>query len=165
MTAPHGVGPPPIVPRSHLDEPPAPPPGRALVPYAPPGALKVAGPRTPADGPSPLDDVVPDLPYNPRRMSPREMAEASMDLYMAGALTWDEHAMLAFQPELQKDYDRTVGALIGERARPNKQRDFIRIWEERLAFERRYNAGDRHVIGYTLRILQVLRALARRKEA
>ncbi len=36
-----------------------------------------------------------------------------MDLHVAGVLPWEGYAMLAFQPELHPDYDRTVGALIG----------------------------------------------------
>ena len=65
-----------------------------------------------------------------------------MDLYMVGVITWEEHAMLAFQPELHPDYDQTVGALTGEKADPDRPRDYVAIWEARLAFERKHNAGD-----------------------
>jgi hypothetical protein len=164
MTLPEGVGSRPIVPRAHLQEPAPPPPGRALVPYAPPGALEPTGPPVSQPEPPPFESPLPDFPFNPRHMSPREMAAASMELYVAGALTWEEHALLAFQPELHKHFDRTVGALVGERARPNRRRDFVRVWEERLAFERRYNADDKELVERTRRILRMLRWLARRKQ-
>ena len=82
-----------------------------------------------------------------------------MDLHVAGVLPWEEYAMLAFQPELHPDYDRTVGALIGEKAQPGRPRDFVAMWEERLAFERKYNAGDAKLIARTARVLTVLRQI------
>ena len=84
----------------------------------------------------------------------------SMDLYMVGVISWDEHAMLAFQPELHPDYDQTVGALTGQKADPDRPRDFIEIWEERLLFERKHNVGNEHRVGRSRRIVNVLRQIA-----
>lgn len=94
-----------------------------------------------------------------RNISPREMGNIAMDLYISGVLSWDEYSMLAFQPELHPSYDATVGALTGERASPDQPRDFVGQWEDRLNFERRHNPGDRPLIRRTGRIVQVLRQI------
>ena len=94
-----------------------------------------------------------------RNFTPREMAELSMDLYVSGVVTWDEYALLAFQPELHPDYDRTVGALTGEKAAPDRPRDFIAEWEERLRFEEEHNGKDRQRVSRTMRILSVLKQM------
>lgn len=133
--------------------PPLPFPGQALVPFDPPIAvprLRIEPPPPPEDGDEPLDF---------RRMSPRQMANLSMDLYAAGAISWDEYSLLAFQPELHPDYDRTVGVLVGEKAKPDLPRDQIALWEERLHFELKYNAENTELVENTRRIVQVLREL------
>jgi hypothetical protein len=94
-----------------------------------------------------------------RNISPREMGNIAMDLYISGVLSWDEYSMLAFQPELHPNYDATVGALTGERASPDQPRDFVGQWEDRLNFERRHNPGDRPLIRRTSRIVRVLRQI------
>lgn len=95
-----------------------------------------------------------------RRMSPRQMAETSMDLYVSGILPWEEYAMLAFQAELHPDYDKTIGALTGEPAAPDRPRDFLGTWEERLRFEEKHNAENPHLVARTRRIVQVFRQIA-----
>ena len=52
-----------------------------------------------------------------RRMSPRQMADWAYELYLSGALTWEEYCMAGFPAELHPDYNQTVGALTGVRAR------------------------------------------------
>lgn len=94
-----------------------------------------------------------------RSFTPRQMAELSMELYVAGVVTWDEYAMLAFQPELHPDYDRTIGALTGEKAAPDRPRDFIVEWEKRLRFEEKHNGKDREAVQRTVRIVNVLKQL------
>jgi len=84
-----------------------------------------------------------------------------MDLYVAGILPWDEYAMLAFQAELHPDYDKTIGVLTGEKAEPDRPRDFLRIWEERLAFEEKYNAGRPKLVERTRHIVQTFRQICR----
>lgn len=133
--------------------------GRELVPYEAP-SVPATGPPAPA--PPRVDSITgpitPDVDV--RNLSPRQMAEMSMDLYMVGVISWDEHAMLAFQPELHPDYDQTVGALTGQKADPDRPRDFIEIWEERLLFERKHNVGNEHRVGRSRRIVNVLRQIA-----
>ncbi len=131
--------------------------GRELVPV---NRSPVPAPRPaakPVQGESPIADLFRNIDV--RNLTPRQAAELSMDLHVAGLLPWEEYAMVAFQPELHPDYDRTVGALIGERAQPDRPRDFIAMWEERLVFERRYNADDPKLIERTARIVTVLRRI------
>lgn len=133
--------------------------GRALVPFA------EAPLPVPADAPaaalsarpSALRERVGDP--DARHISPRQIAAISMDLYVNGALGWEEYAMLAFQPELHPDYEKTIGALTGEPAEPDRPRDFVNQWEARLSFEQRYNADQPALLSRTQRIVDVLKQL------
>jgi len=86
----------------------------------------------------PKDDSGDGDFFDVRRIAPRETSELSMALYVEGVLSWDEHSMLAFQPELHPDYEATIGALTGKEAEPDRPRDLIRQWEERLSYELRH---------------------------
>ena len=83
------------------------------------------GPRTP------LQRLVGDR--NVRDMTPRQMVDFSLDLYAGSFVDWQEYSMLAFQPDLHPDYDRTVGALTGQPAAPDAPRDYVAEWEDKLA--------------------------------
>ena len=96
-----------------------------------------------------------------RHASPREIADLGLDLHLAGYLDWDEYALVAFQPELHPDFDSTVGALTGIYASPDRPRDQLGLWEERLSFERRYPAKDPTVQHRTERVVAVFRQLDR----
>lgn len=83
---------------------------------------------------------VPEEPrYDLRNISPREFADVTHELYMEGTLSWDEFQMIGFPTELHPRYDETIGALIGEPARPDRPKDMLGRWEQRVEFERRYN--------------------------
>jgi hypothetical protein len=84
------------------------------------------------------------------------MSELSLDLYVAGLLGYEDYAMLAFQPELHPDYDMTIGALTGIKARPDRPRDFIELWEDRLHFEHAHTPENRKLIGRIQHIVQLL---------
>ena len=138
------------------------PDGRDLVPVGhrqltvvdhPASADPAPAPKRTA--PSPLGEIAEGVDI--RNVSPRRISDLGMELYAAGVLDWDEYSQLAFQPELHADYDQTIGALIGEKAEPDRGRDYVSIWEDRLAFEYRYNTADATLIRETRRILQVLR--------
>ena len=101
---------------------------------------------------------------NLRQMTPRQMIKLSRDLHICGVLNHQESAMLGFQAELHPDYDRTIGALTGERADPDRPRDYIAIWEQRLAFDRRYFADDRTTLERIRHILSVLRQIEAARE-
>ncbi len=89
-------------------------------------------------------------------MSPRQMTHLSQTLYAAGALSFEDYSQLAFQPELHPDYDRTIGALTGEHAAPDRRRDFVNLWNERADFQRRHNVGRPDLIAQSERIASVL---------
>jgi hypothetical protein len=132
---------------------------RALVPLASaPVPARTAPAAEPEPARWPLGDRVD--PFDPRHLSPREMTERSMDLYAAGVVTWDEYSLLAFQVELHPAFEATIGALTGETASPDRPRDFVAVWEERFAFERRYNPESAPRVARTGRIAQLLSRLA-----
>lgn len=89
-------------------------------------------------------------------MSPRQMTHLSQTLYAAGALSFEDYSQLAFQPELHPDFGRTIGALTGEHAAPDRRRDFVSLWNERADFQRRHNAGRPDLIEQSERIASVL---------
>jgi hypothetical protein len=132
---------------------------RALVPVADASNSSLTTLQT-ADKPStalsPLAQLAEGVRI--RSMSPRQMSDMSMNLYVAGYLQWDEYAMLAFQPELHPDFDKTIGALTGEKAAPDRPKDFISEWEERLAFEQR-NGEDQDRLNSTQRILTLFKKI------
>ena len=119
--------------------------------------------RLPSPTPAPAADGSQGNPslghVDIRHLSPRQMAETSLDLYVAGILPWEEYAMLAFQAELHPDYDKTIGALTGEKAAPDRPRDFLTAWEERLKFDEKYNAENPDLVERTRRIVQVFRLI------
>ncbi len=92
-------------------------------------------------------------------MSPRQMTHLSQTLYAAGALSFEDYSQLAFQPELHPDYERTIGALTGEHAAPDRRRDFVSLWNERADFQRRHNSGRPDLIEQSERIASVLRRI------
>ena len=92
-------------------------------------------------------------------LSPRQMSELSLDLYATGAISFEDYAALAFQPELHPDFDRTIGALTGERADPDRPRDFVRLWDDRADFQRRHNAARADLVEQSERIASVLRQI------
>ncbi len=101
-----------------------------------------------------------NLDVDIRSVSPREMSALGLELYVAGHMSWEDYAELAFQPQLHPDYDATIGALEGKQAEPDSPQDFVRVWEERMAFELRYNRDDKQRIRQTERIVGVMRQLA-----
>lgn len=113
----------------------------------------------------PTLDSVGNTPAAVCRYTPREMAELSLDLFLAGVLTDEEYALLAFQPELHPDFDRTIGALTGECAKPDQRRDYVASWKDRLEFERGRARPDPTLIARIQRILFVLCRLGTPAEA
>lgn len=133
--------------------------------FRPPPARRPVGPdpsipvltETASTGGFSLRRLIGDIDI--RSLSPRQMADASMDLYVAGVLPWEEYAMLAFQAELHPDYDRTIGALTGQAADPDRPRDFLAEWEERLAFEVKHNADNPQRVTRTRHIVNLFRQI------
>lgn len=94
---------------------------------------------------------------DPRRMSPRQIAEWAHELYLSGAMAWEDYRLVGFPSELHPSFDETIGALTGERAEPDRPRDMIAEWERRHAFERRYYGRDSATARRSARILELLR--------
>jgi hypothetical protein len=99
----------------------------------------------------------PDDRANVRHMSPRQLAEFAHELYIEGTLNWDEFRLLGAHPELHPDYNATIGGLTGEAAQPDKPRDQVAYWQERLDFEMRHGPEDSQTVKRTARVLEVLR--------
>lgn len=89
-------------------------------------------------------------------MSPRQMADWAHEMYLAGWMTWDEY-LAAIPAELHPDYDTTVGALTGQMAQPDRPRDMVKEWEEKLDFARRYNPDGNTQVRRAERIVTLLR--------
>lgn len=124
------------------------------------GPLMEKGERQTADGGGvavPRQDV--------RRLTPKDVVRLSRDLYVAGQLGEDEYTLLSFQPELHPAFARTIGALTGETAEPDRSHDVIRWWEDRVEFECRYPDPSTDRIRPSKRILDVLRDVAGEAEA
>lgn len=132
-------------------------PGRNIIPFEPPELPEQAeaAPRSLSE--SPLKRILADI--DARAITPRQMQELSLDLYVGGILTWDEYVELAFQPDLHPDFGRTIGALTGEKPLPDQPRDYVREWERRLDYERRFAPTQSRAKERALHILSVLRRI------
>lgn len=122
---------------------PIPAPARRLLPEPPQPILALPSPRP---APQPRHDF--------RRVSPRRFAEIAHELYLEGALTWAEYRQIAIPSELHPDYDSTIGALTGEKADPDRPRDLLAQWEDRVDFMRRHGDPALH---HAERAVEVLR--------
>jgi len=94
---------------------------------------------------------------DPRRMSPRQLADWAHEMYLCRELNWDEYCMAGFPAELHPHYNRTVGALTGNIAQPDAPRNMLRVWEERLAFAMRYNDPDEPEVLRVEKLLTLLK--------
>ncbi|SCA57668.1 hypothetical protein MTBPR1_60181 [Candidatus Terasakiella magnetica] len=121
--------------------------------YAPKDIVEFQGIEIDLDNLSQPDD---GEDFDIRNITPREMVDFSLDLYIDGSLSYDEYSMMAFQPELHPKFENTVGALTGERSDPDRPRDFIQEWEDKYNFERRYPSDNPKVLQQIDRILGVL---------
>lgn len=135
----------------------APTTGRSVVVFEQPGPPEHLPGQGRTLSESPLKSILTDI--SARAMTPRQMQELSLDLYVNGILSWDEHVELAFQPDLHPDFARTIGALTGEKPLPDQPRDFVREWERRLDFERRFAPAASRAKERALHILSVLRRI------
>lgn len=94
---------------------------------------------------------------NVRRITPRELVRLGRELYIAGHLNDEEFVLLTRQPDLHPAFDRTIGALIGDRADPERRHDAIAGWEARLRFLHMYpdqTAAQRDRIRHVLDVLR-----------
>ena len=134
-------------------------PGRELVPVRQTPPPVIYGTRKDGQADQSGGKDIRVTAENMRQISPRKMSETGYDLYTLGAIGWEEYEMLAFQPELHRDYDTTIGALVGDTADPDRPQDFIEMWEKRLEFERRYNPDQTRKIRQTEHLVSILRQI------
>ncbi len=93
--------------------------------------------------------------YNVRNMSPREMASMSIELYQSGAISFQDHALLSFQPELSPQFDNISPETYGKADTP---RDFIIQWHSQLKIHEKY--GDATSAKNDKRIINILANLS-----
>ena len=99
-----------------------------------------------------------------RHMTPREMQDYSQNLYAGGVITFEDYEALAFQPDLHPDFERTIGALTGEKPQPDRPRDYIRQWSDRVEYTQRYYPQNSNEVRQAHRILEALKAFPRRTD-
>ena len=97
-------------------------------------------------------------------MAPRQMLEFSENLYAAGLISFEDYEALAFQPELHPDFNKTIGALTGEKAAPDRPRDFVLEWGKRLDYARRYYPANSREVRQAQRILETLQSFPTRTD-
>ncbi len=110
--------------------------------------------------PSPIKQLASGM--NVRRISPREMSDFSLDLYAAGIISFDDYSALSQHPELNPFFDKTIGALTNEKARPDGKRDLVRYWEDKLSFAKRHTHPNSNNLDQAKRIVGLMRYLSRR---
>lgn len=112
------------------------------------------------EGPSAIKQLA--IGIDVRKISPREISDFGLDLYAAGIISFEDYSALSHHPELNPHFDKTIGALTNEKARPEYKRDFVRYWEEKLAFTKRYKSIDIDTREQAKRIVGLMRYLSRR---
>ncbi|WP_051309296.1 hypothetical protein [Desulfogranum japonicum] len=85
--------------------------------------------------------------YNIRNMSPREMSDMSQELYQKGAISFQDHALLSFQPELGFSSNENIH-------QADIPKDFIAHWEQQLQLHEQH--GERAYAENDKRILNIL---------
>ncbi|NQU60928.1 MAG: hypothetical protein HQ512_07335 [Rhodospirillales bacterium] len=108
-------------------------------------------------GRSPLAQIIGV--FDAHHATPRQVANLSDNLYAAGAISFDDYSELAFQPDLDPEFERTIGALTGEPAEPDRPRDFVSLWDERAAFEKRHKTASPDMAVQSERIAALLRGI------
>lgn len=86
---------------------------------------------------------------NVRDASPTEIIILSGKLYVAGAISYDDHLNLSFQPEINLDTPSQSKAFSHEK------KDYVDLWKSKQDNVIR-NGGDRHQIEDTHRIHAIL---------
>jgi len=90
--------------------------------------------------------------YDLRNASPKNMNQLSSELYSSGLIPFETHSLISFQPELNSDQYYN---LHGELPLPDRPRDFITDWEEKLAFQEKTLANPE----FTKKTRQILSLL------
>ena len=89
--------------------------------------------------------------YDVRNMSPKQMSQMSQQLFDNGLISFEDHALLSFQPEMNYETQQVLPS------KPNETRDFIRQWEQQK--ELHLNQGNTQFAQRDQKILNVLNNL------
>lgn len=98
--------------------------------------------------------------YDVRNVSPREMAAMSQELYQGGAISFQDHALLSFQPELSPEFNKIFP---GRPGKPDTPRDFIAQWETQLQTDEK--RSDKNASKNDQRIQNIIGNLAALRES
>jgi len=80
--------------------------------------------------------------YDVNNISPRKMSSMSLELHLEGVVSFEEHALMSFQPELnQEQYNKVTG----NHANPDISRDFMVEWENRLKTQKQSGAPQEFI--------------------
>lgn len=93
--------------------------------------------------------------YDVENVSPRDMANMSYELYDSGIISFKQHALLSFQPELSPYFNSTIGKLTNTTAQPDVPRNFLGEWKDRLEQESR-DGLPKDMIKNTKEIVSIL---------
>jgi hypothetical protein len=93
--------------------------------------------------------------YDVRNISPREMAAMSLELYQSGAISFQDHALLSFQPELGPQFNDIFPEAYDK---ADTSRDYIAQWESQLKIHEKY--GDATSAKNDRRIINILANLS-----
>ncbi|MBN1554768.1 MAG: hypothetical protein JXA11_08480 [Phycisphaerae bacterium] len=77
--------------------------------------------------------------HNVRSMTPRDMIDMSRRLYLLGAISLPEYAIMSFQPHLHVDFNANAASYRSMFKSPARKRDYIDAWEKHLEFVQRYH--------------------------
>ena len=84
------------------------------------------------------------------------MTNLRLAFYTSGIISYEDEAVVVFQPEPYQENDKIVEALTVEKAKPNQRRDLVDVRGQRLQFDLRHRPGrDRQ----TTRIHDILKQL------
>jgi len=86
---------------------------------------------------------------NIRNATPREIMALSRQLYEAGAISYDDHINLSFQPEINPDTPDKSSSF------SHRRKDYIALWQQRAEKVIRFG-GDRGQIEDNHRIQAIL---------
>ncbi|MFZ2854616.1 MAG: hypothetical protein WAZ34_10980 [Rhodocyclaceae bacterium] len=98
--------------------------------------------------------------YDVRNMSPRNMAALSQALYQDGAISFQDHALLSFQPELSPEFNKM---LAGTPDNADAPKDFIAQWTTQLQVHE--SLGQTSFAKNDQRMLNILGNLAALRES
>ncbi len=101
--------------------------------------------------------------YDVTNMTPREVSDMSKKLYENGSISFKQHALLSFQPDLDPNYNDTIGKRTNTIAQPDTPKNFLEKWRDKLE-EQIKNGTPHDIIENTKEIVSILENLNVRRE-